>query len=139
MTAIRDELNRLLSIHFGELWVPTETALQELEHFGDDLIPGLIDCLEDPDEDLRRLAVTLLAETRPRSNAAVPQLIELLNDEDMLVAVLTHIADFGPLAVGAVLYAGHWSRNPTGVARRRRKSSRRPKMEIRSEPTRRPG
>ena len=97
MTAIRDELNRLLSIHFGELWVPTGEALEEVEHFGDDLIPGLIDCLGDADDDIRRLAVTLLGETRPRSNAAVPALIELLNDEDLLVkvAVLTHIADFG--------------------------------------------
>lgn len=110
MTAIRDELNRLLCIHFGELWVPTETALQELEHFGDDLIPGLIECLNDADEDIRRLAVTLLGETRPRSNTAVPQLIELLNDPDLLVrvAVLTDIADFGPLAVGAILHAEQW-------------------------------
>lgn len=110
MTAIRDELNRLLSIHFGELWVPTDEALQELEHFGDDLIPGLVECLGDADEDIRRLAVTLLGETRPRSNAAVPALIELLNDPDVLVkvAVLTHIADFGPLAVGAIPHAEQW-------------------------------
>lgn len=110
MTAIRDELNRLLSIHFGELWVPTETALDELEHFGDDLIPGLIECLNDPDDDIRRLAVTLLGETCPKSNVAVPHLIELLDDEDLLVkvAVLTDIADFGPLAVGAIPHAEQW-------------------------------
>lgn len=110
MTAIRDELNRLLSIHFGELWVPTDEALQELEHFGDDLIPGLVECLGDADEDIRRLAVTLLAELRPRSNVAVPQLIELLNDPDVLVkvAILTDIADFGPLAVGAIPHVEQW-------------------------------
>lgn len=104
MTAIRDELNRILTAHFGELWVPADKALQELDHFGDDLIPGLIECLSDHDDEIRRLAVTLLAETRPRSNAAVPHMIALLNDEDLLVkvAVLTHIADFGPLAVGAI-------------------------------------
>ena len=110
MTPIREELNRLLSIHFGELWVPTETALEEVEHFGDDLIPGLIDCLGDADDDIRRLAVTLLGETRPRSNVAVPQLIELLSDADLLVkvAVLADIADFGPLAVGAIPHAEQW-------------------------------
>lgn len=101
---IRDELHRILSVNFGKLWVPAETALQELGHFGDELIPGLVECLTDPDDEIRRLAVTLLAEARPRSNVAVPDLIALLNDADLLVkvAVLTHIADFGSLAVGAI-------------------------------------
>jgi len=104
MTEIRQALIRLISLNFAELWVPTDTALQELEHFGDDLIPGLISLLTDPDDDIRRLAVTLLAEARPRSNVAIPALIELLNDDDLLVkvAVLTHIANFGSLAVGAI-------------------------------------
>ncbi|MGE3406432.1 MAG: HEAT repeat domain-containing protein [Pirellulales bacterium] len=101
---VRDELHRILSVNFGKLWIPADEALQELEHFGDDLIPGIIDCLTDPDDEIRRLAVTLLAEARPRSNVAVPKLIELLNDDDLLVkvAVLTHIAEFGSLAVGAI-------------------------------------
>ena len=101
---VRDELHRILSINFGKLWVPADEALQELEHFGDRLIPGLVEWLSDPDDEIRRLAVTLLAEARPRSNIAVPQLIELLSDDDLLVkvAVLTHIADFGSLAVGAI-------------------------------------
>lgn len=101
---VRDALHRILTVHFGKLWVPANEALQELEHFGDDLIPEIIECLADPDEDVRRLAVTLLAEARPRSNVAVPALIELLSDDDLLVkvAVLTHIADFGSLVVGAI-------------------------------------
>lgn len=101
---IRDELHRILSINFGKLWVPADEALQELEYFGDRLIPGLIECLSDPDDEIRRLAVTLLAEARPRSNVAVPDLIALLNDDDLLVkvAVITHIADFGSLAIGAI-------------------------------------
>lgn len=104
MSTVRDDLHRILSINFGKLWVPAEEALQELEHFGNRLIPGLIECLADPDDEIRRLAVTLLAEARPRSNVAIPQLIALLNDDDLLVkvAVLTHIADFGSMAVGAI-------------------------------------
>ena len=101
---VRNELHRILSINFGKLWVPADEALQELEHFGDRLIPGLIECLSDSDDEIRRLAVTLLAEARPRSNVAVHDLIALLSDDDLLVkvAVLTHIADFGALAVGAI-------------------------------------
>lgn len=101
---VRDELHRILSINFGKLWVPADEAIQELEHFGDRLIPELVECLADPDDEIRRLAVTLLAESRPRSNVAVPQLVELLSDDDLLVkvAVLTHIAEFGSLAVAAI-------------------------------------
>ena len=110
MSEIRDELVGLIFLNEIGQWVPNHIALQQLEHLGNDLIPGLIDCLTDEDTDVRKLAVELLCEARPRSNIAVPALIERLTDEDRLVriAVMTHIADFGRIAVAAIPYLEPW-------------------------------
>jgi len=110
MTGVHDELQRLIELNHNEQWVPHHLAVEQLEDFGDDLIPGLVDCLSDEDSEIRQLAVDLLAELRPRSNSAVPDLIQRLDDEDRLVrsSALFHLNDFGPLAVGAIPHLDRW-------------------------------
>ena len=110
MTTIRDELVRYINLNYDYVGVSTEFALQELQTFGDSLIPGLIDCLTDDDFDVRKLAVDLLCEIRPLPNEAVPALIERLTDENWVVraAVLVSIADFGPIAAGAIPFLEPW-------------------------------
>jgi HEAT repeat protein len=82
---IHQELLRLIALNNAEQWVPEHIAFQQLDYYGDRLIPGLIECLGDDDAEVRRLAVALLSEGRPRSDVAVPALIERLTDEDHLV------------------------------------------------------
>lgn len=110
MSATRNELHRLIRDNEHEQWVPNDEALQRLEYLDDDLIPGLIECLNDKDPKVRCLAVELLIEARPRSNIAVPELIKRLADEDRNVqsAVVNRIADFGPLAVEAIPFLEPW-------------------------------
>ena len=116
---IRDELARLVAMNNAEQNVPEHIALQQLEHFGDDLIPGLIECLTDVDAEVRRKAVGLLDEARPRSNVAVPALIERMQDEDWLVqvTVLTHIGHFGPIAAAAIPHLEPWLDSPNEFLR----------------------
>lgn len=114
MPSIREELCRFIRLNEQDQWVPSGDALEELERFGDDLIPGLIECLADGHPDVRHQAVRLLAAARPRSNSAVPALIERLEDEDWLVAVavMTHLGDFGQLAAGAIPQVEKWLESP---------------------------
>lgn len=108
---IHDELMRFIKLNQQEEYVPIHQALQELEHFGDCLIPGLVECLRDDNPEIRCLAVELLVEARPRSDSAVPELIDrLAHDDDRLVqiAVLTSIGDFGPVAAAAIPHLHPW-------------------------------
>ena len=119
MPSIREELCRFIRLNEQDQWVPSGDALEELERFGDDLIPGLIECLADGHPDVRHQAVRLLAAARPRSNSAVPALIERLEDEDWLVAVavMTNIGDFGPLAAAAIPEVTKWLESPNEYLR----------------------
>ena len=119
MISIRDELCRFIRLNEEELWVPSSDALEELERFGDDLIPGLIECLSDGHPDVRHQAVRLLAAARPRSDVAVTDLIQRLADEDWLVAVavMTNIGDFGPLAAAAIPEVTKWLESPNEYLR----------------------
>lgn len=94
-------------------------ALEQLERFGDDLIPGLIECLADGHPSVRHLAVQLLAAARPRSDVAVPSLIERLEDEDWLIVTSTilYLGDFGLLAVKAVPQIEPWLESPNEYIR----------------------
>jgi HEAT repeat protein len=82
---IHGELLRIITLNYAEQWVPNHIAVEQLEHYGDRLIPGLIDCLGDKDAEIRRLAAELLSEGRLRSAMAIPALIERVADEDRLV------------------------------------------------------
>ncbi len=119
MPNIREEVCRFIRLNEQDQWVPSGDALEELERFGDDLIPGLIECLSGGHPDVRHLAVRLLAAARPRSDVAVPYLIQRLDDEDWLIvtSVIFYIGDFGPLAAAAIPEVTKWLESPTEYLR----------------------
>lgn len=119
MPSVRDELCRFIRMNEQGQWVPSGDALEQIEHFGEDLIPGLIECLEDGHPDVRHQAVRLLSAARPRSDGAVPILIERLADEDWLIVTSTilHLGDFGPLAVAAIPQIEPWLQSPSEYIR----------------------
>ena len=119
LTTIRDELCRFIRLNEQERWEETCNALDQLEHFGDELIPGLIECLSDGNPDVRHQAVRLLGAARPRSDVAVPDLIERLNDEDWLIVtnVIFHLGKFGPLAAAAIPQIEPWLQSPNEFIR----------------------
>ena len=112
MNAVRQELLRLIALNHAEQWIPTHIALQQLERFGDGLVPGLVECLYDLDAEIRCLAVELLGEAKAES--AVAPLIERLQDDDELVRVsaIHSLADIGPVAIAAVPELEAWLYEP---------------------------
>jgi HEAT repeat protein len=104
MNGIRQELLHLLVLNYAEKWVPNHIALEQLEHYGDGLIPALIDCLYDYDSEVRQLAINLLDEGGLRAGPALPALIQSVTDPDRLVRVAAAhcLQKFGPKAVEAV-------------------------------------
>ena len=119
MPSIREELCRFIRLNEQEQWVPAGDALEQIEHFGDDLIPGLIHCLDDGHPDVRHQAIRLLAVARPRSDVAVPALIERMGDEDWLIvtSVMLHLGDFGTLAAAAIPQVEPWLESPNEYLR----------------------
>jgi HEAT repeat protein len=119
MPNIRDELCRFIRLNEQEQWVGAYDALEQLERIGDDLIPCLIECLEDGHPDVRHLAVQLLAAARPRSDVAVPALIERIGDEDWLIVTSTmlYLGDFGPMAAAAIPQIEGWLESPNEYLR----------------------
>lgn len=119
MTTIRDELCRFVRLNEHHQGICSGDALEQLERFGDDLIPGLIECLVDGHPDVRHQAVQLLAAARPRSDVAVPNLIERLEDEDWLIvtSAILHLGDFGPLAAAAIPQIEPWLQSPNEYVR----------------------
>lgn len=110
MSSVRESLESFVLLMCEEKWIPIQTMLQMVERDHIDAIQGLTDCLCHHDAEVRRLAIDLLCEAIPRSQAAVPSLIERLQDDDRLVriAVLTSIANFGSCAVGAIPLLEPW-------------------------------
>ena len=110
MNGIRQELLHLLVLNYAEQWVPNHIALAQLEHYGDQLIPGLIGCLGDYDSEIRQLAINLLDEAGLRAEPALPAVIQLVADPDRLVRVAAAhcLEKFGPQAVDAVPFLIPW-------------------------------
>ena len=75
--------------------------------------------LSDGNPYIRHLAVKWLADARPRSDVAVPDLIERMADEDWLVvtSVILTLADFGPLAAAAIPQIEPWLESPNEYIR----------------------
>ena len=119
MPDIREELCRFIRLNEEERWVGAYDGLEELERFGEGMIPGLIECLRDGHPDVRQLAVQLLVAARPRSNSAVPALIGRMADEDWLVitTVMLGLGDFGPLAAAAIPQIEPWLESPSEYLR----------------------
>ncbi len=115
MSTIRDELCRFVRLFQERKGVMFDVVLEQIdERFGDDVIPGLIECLKDGHPDVRYLAVQLLAAARPRSDVAVSDLIELMADEDWTVvtSVMFYLGGFGPLAAAAIPQIEAWLESP---------------------------
>lgn len=119
MSSIRDELCRFIRLNEQEQMVLSCDALEQLERFGVDQIPGLIECLDDCHPDARKQAVRLLAAARPRSDGVVPNLIDRLADEDWLIVTSTilYLGEFGPLAVAAFPQIEPWLQSPNEYLR----------------------
>ena len=120
MTSVRDELCRFVRLFQERKGVMFDVVLEQLdERFGDDVIPGLIECLKDGHPDVRHLAVQLLAAARPRSDVAVSDLIALMADEDwtIVTSVMVHIGGFGELAAAAIPQIEPWLENPNEYLR----------------------
>ncbi len=119
MPNIRDELCRFIRMNEQEQWEQSCDASKYLERFGDDLIPGLIECLDDGHPDVRHQAVNTLTVARPRSDVAVPNLIERLTDDDWLVvtSVILALGDFGPMAAAAIPQIEPWLQSPNEYIR----------------------
>ena len=116
---IREELVRFIRLN-KDRWTPTSIVLERLdERFGDDVIPGLIQCLSDGHPEIRQLTVQLLDVARPRSDVAVAALVERMGDEDWLVVTTTiHVlGNFGPLAAAAIPMIEGWLESPNEYLR----------------------
>lgn len=72
--------------------------------FRDNLIPELIECSEDEDAALRRLAIELLHKSSSRDPAVLPLLIKSLEDDESSVRqyMLHYIHHYGPAAAAAI-------------------------------------
>lgn len=113
MNDIRQELLRLIFLNHQEQWVPTHLALPQLDQYGDRLIPGLVSALDDTDQEVRLLAMSLLDEAGTRSAPALSAIIKMLADQDRAVRVVTAscLQKFGPLAIDAVPLLRPWLRD----------------------------
>jgi HEAT repeat protein len=110
ITALRQELHRLIALNYAEQWVDAPTALLRLRTFGNELIPSLIEFLEDTDAEVRVLVIELLDAAGSRSEPAIPILIRKLSDPDRLVriAAASSLRKFGPKAGSAVPHLESW-------------------------------
>ena len=110
MNDICRELRRLVDLNHQEQWVPAHIAIQQLDKYGDRLIPGLVSALDGADSEVRLLALSLLDEAGTRSAAALPVIIQMLADEDrpVCVAAAQCVQKFGPLAIDAVPLLRPW-------------------------------
>jgi len=105
MNPIRHELQRLIDLNNAERWLPEHIAFRQLvDQFGDWLIPGLVESVNDKDAEVRVLAISLLDVAGDAAKEAVPVLVRAVADDDQLVRVAAAhcIGKFGPLAVAAV-------------------------------------
>ena len=119
MSSVRDELVRFARLNPTEQRVDSYSVLEQLDQRFGDSIPGLFECLRDGHPEIRHLAVQLLSIARPRSDVAVPAMIERLSDEDWLVVTTTilSLGGFGSLAVSAVPMIEEWLQSPNEFLR----------------------
>ena len=116
---IRDELLRLVRVNRQGQWTPADEALEQLQHFGTQLIPGLIQATDDLDIEVRLLAVTLLAESKARTDAVIAAFVRSLTDADDRVRVEAAygVGLFGPLAVAAIPILESWLNDDLEIIR----------------------
>jgi len=108
--SVAHEILRLLIERHPQMLVGSDIE-PHLQHCGDDLVPGLIDALSDSDPDVRRLAVGVLAMSRPQADVALPLIVQRLSDEDRLVRLSTLWAlqrEFQPMPKEVIPHLEEW-------------------------------
>jgi HEAT repeat protein len=110
MNDIYRELRRLIDLNYQEQWVPTNIALQQLNQYRSQIIPGLVSALDDTDSDIRLLALSLLDEAGMQSAPGMSAMIQMLADEDrpVRVAAAQCLQKFGPMAIDAIPLLCPW-------------------------------
>ena len=95
---ISDGLNRFRD------WSVKETIVDSLGRIGEPSVTELIKALRDPNVDIRRRAVNVLARIGPEAAAAVPELVDRLDDVDLQVrkGAIRALGQIGPAAGAAV-------------------------------------
>tara|TARA_R110002095_G_scaffold89232_4_gene77873 strand:- start:2892 stop:3509 length:618 start_codon:yes stop_codon:yes gene_type:complete len=85
-------------------------AEQALQPFGEEIVPALIEALEDPDTDLRILALKILEHFDGNTEPALPTMIEDLEDDHRIVRIcaLTPVASFGEKAIDGIPILEKW-------------------------------
>ncbi|WP_417379453.1 HEAT repeat domain-containing protein [Gimesia sp.] len=85
-------------------------AEQALQPFGDEIVPALIEALNDPDFEIRILALKILEHFDGDTEPALPAMIEALTDSDRNVRMcaLEPVASFGEKAKKAVQILEKW-------------------------------
>jgi len=115
---IRAEVCRFVELNEKEVQVFPIEGLDDLQQqFGDRLIPGLIECLNDGHPEIRQFVVALLCLARDES--AIPALIERFDDDDCrVVEILLRIFRlFGPAGAGAIPKLEPWLDSPNECLR----------------------
>jgi HEAT repeat protein len=102
MSSIREEMLTFVSLSQGAQRVPEDLAYKKLlADYGDQLIPGLIECLHDYDSEVRWMTLVILGDgMEPKNDAVIPEIIERLSDEDGFVhcAAVLALTEFGQSA-----------------------------------------
>lgn len=83
-------------------WAENSEGYQTLlEECGDNLVAGLLACLEHPDPEFRAVGASMLATRRPHSPEMIEALAPLLHDPHPLVRLKTlhSLKEFGDLAL----------------------------------------
>ena len=111
LPTVRDALRRhiCLSRECEKGW--HSLRIEDFESlFGDDLLPGLMECAEDEEPDFRYRAVELLHKSSSRHPAVLSLLVKSLEDEETHVRqyILAHIHAYGPAAAAAIPVLETW-------------------------------
>lgn len=110
---VRQELEHLILLNYCERYDDALTASKYLTRkHGTRLIPGLLECLSDEDEEVREWAVDLLDRAATVRNAPIvlPALLHMLHDSDQSVrqAAAWAIQKFGTRAKAAIPIMEEW-------------------------------
>lgn len=102
MASVRQAILRFIELNAAAQRVPEHLAYQQLlKDFGDQLIPGMIECLRDFDSDVRLMTIAILSDgMEPKNDELIPELIDRFSDQNQLVkcAAVLSMTEFGQSA-----------------------------------------
>ncbi len=114
MTTVRDELWSFMQFDETDLLSPAD-RLESLEYeFGDAIIPGLTDCLDDESPLIRQGAVRILCIINPRPVSALSALLKRFDDEaiEVQIELVAGIGEFAHHGRSALPFLERWSDSP---------------------------